>query len=826
MIGELITSAPGALSGCVRQFGKWVTLYILILSAQPGYSQYETYLPGFSQVIVTNGLSNPTTMAFAPDGRIFVAEQGGKLRVIKNGTLLPTPFVQLSVYSEGEAGLIGVAIDPHFDNNHYVYLYYTVAAAGYYHNRISRFTATGDVAVAGSETLVLDLNPLNYAEQHNGGAMNFGPDGKLYVGVGDSHNPDSAQNLDTYLGKILRINPDGSVPSGNPFTTGSDERKRIWAYGLRNPYSFSIHPVTGYLFINDVGESSWEEINKATVGGLNFGWPLAEGASTNPAYTNPIFAYPHTDSRCAITGGVIFQPTTTTYPASFFGSYFYQDFCTSAISTLNLSDSTLSPVSFAENLPGLPVSLKVGSDGNLYFFSRNNNSLYKIIYTTNLAPAITSQPANTTVPQGRTARFAVSASGATPFSYQWQKNRVNIAGATSFTYAVTNTVLADTGWYRVVIKNSVDSVISDSARLVLSAYDALPIVTINTPLNHTIYRAGDVIRFSGAATDFEEGILPPGAFVWTVEFHHNTHYHDGPPIASGISSGQFTIPDQGETSANVFYRLILTVTDSLGGSSSTSVDIDPHVVPVTFMTNPAGLPLYVDGQPISTPLSRSFVSGLLVDLSATTSATVNNAVYVFNHWSPGIGEDGRMTVPDSNTTYTAVYVHQQCTPPAGLPTRAITDTSATLAWYYPDATDSTRYEIRWRSADSSTAWASVGSLTATNGSGVYSLTGLTNMTRYEWQIRSFCSSTDSSAFSPSQFFHAATPCADQHTVRSGSWADPTVWSCNRIPVGTDVVHLRHEVSIPVNYTAYGQGLLYELPVQLIWKTGSRLLLNQ
>ncbi len=293
--------------------------FSLFLVLNSAVAQYEAFPPGFGQVLVTNGLNYPTAIAFAPDGRIFVAEQGGKLRVIKDNVLLSTPFAELYVYAGGEAGLGGVVLDPDFATNQYVYVYHTVHGSweSPWHNRITRFTANGDVAVPGSETLILMLDPLSYAEQHNGGTMRFGPDGKLYVSVGDSRNPNNAKNTDTYLGKILRINSDGSVPAGNPFLTGSDQKKRLWAYGLRNPYSFSFQPGTGRLFVNDVGEESWEEINDATTGGLNFGWPTVEGVSGNPAYTDPVFAYDHADSKCAITGGCfstrqppVIQPVT------------------------------------------------------------------------------------------------------------------------------------------------------------------------------------------------------------------------------------------------------------------------------------------------------------------------------------------------------------------------------------------------------------------------------------------------------------------------------------------------------------------------------------
>src|SRR5689334_16582272 len=159
---------------------------------------------GFAESLVAGGMPAPTAMAFAPDGRIFVCEKAGNLRVIQNGSLLATPFLTVSVNTDGERGLIGVAIDPNFATNNFIYIYYTPSAEPV-HNRLSRFTASGNVAASGSEQSLLELPNLD-AATHNGGAIHFGPDGKLYVAVGDNGVGADAQSLDSLLGKILRLN--------------------------------------------------------------------------------------------------------------------------------------------------------------------------------------------------------------------------------------------------------------------------------------------------------------------------------------------------------------------------------------------------------------------------------------------------------------------------------------------------------------------------------------------------------------------------------------------------------------------------------------------
>src|SRR4051812_8193351 len=192
-------------------------------------------LPGFADALVAGGMTRPVAMDFAPDGRIFVTEQPGDVRVIKDGQLLPTPFVTLNVSSTGERGVLGITLDPNFSQNHFVYVYYT-ATTPVVHNRVSRFTASGNVAVAGSEKVLLDLDPLSNATNHNGGAIHFGPDGKLYVSQGENANPPNAQTLSNRFGKILRINSDGSIPTDNPFfNSAAGDNRSIWAMGLRNP---------------------------------------------------------------------------------------------------------------------------------------------------------------------------------------------------------------------------------------------------------------------------------------------------------------------------------------------------------------------------------------------------------------------------------------------------------------------------------------------------------------------------------------------------------------------------------------------------------------
>ncbi|MEY2420426.1 MAG: hypothetical protein QOI95_493 [Acidimicrobiaceae bacterium] len=342
---------------------------------------------GFSATSVT-GLTNPTAMAIAADGRIFVSEQGGKLRVVKNGALLAAAFVQLSVNSSGERGLLGVTFDPNFVANGFVYVYYTVPSPTV-HNRVSRFTANGDTATPGSESVLLDLPAVDNTN-HNGGGIHFGPDGKLYIAVGENGHSERAQELTNPFGKLLRINSDGSIPADNPFNDGGGANyDAIWAFGLRNPFTFGFQPGTGRLFANDVGQDTWEEVDDVFKG-ANFGWPgregpCVQGSTTNcgpPPFgiANPVFAYTHSEG-CAITGGAFYNPqpsATEPFPANYNGAYFLGDLCGGWLRTLAPAGYGSVTAFTAPDSSVSPVDIGVASDGSVWYVARGQNSLVHV----------------------------------------------------------------------------------------------------------------------------------------------------------------------------------------------------------------------------------------------------------------------------------------------------------------------------------------------------------------------------------------------------------------------------------------------------------------
>ncbi|MBC7809377.1 MAG: PQQ-dependent sugar dehydrogenase [Akkermansiaceae bacterium] len=343
-------------------------------------------LPGFEITGYASGISSPTAMAFAPDGRLFVAEQGGNLRVIKNGVTQATPFATLAVNSVGERGFLGITFDPDFASNGFVYLYHTEPAplGGAPFNRVSRFTANGDVAVAGSRVTLLNLEGLG-PTNHNGGAIHFGADGKLYVAVGDNATPSNAQSLNNRLGKILRINADGTIPEDNPFfATATGDNRSIYALGLRNPFTFGVQSGTGLTYVNDVGQNTWEEVNVLGAG-RNFGWGSGGGANEGPfdpaafpTFAPPLVAYEHgsgTERGFSIAGGAFYNPAVNSFGTPYLGDYFYADFVNGWIRSVDAGTGNTSM--FASGLGNI-TDLQVGSDGALYYTNRQNGSVGRI----------------------------------------------------------------------------------------------------------------------------------------------------------------------------------------------------------------------------------------------------------------------------------------------------------------------------------------------------------------------------------------------------------------------------------------------------------------
>ncbi|MDX2162098.1 MAG: PQQ-dependent sugar dehydrogenase [bacterium] len=361
-------------------------LSFLVMLLPASTVRAAVFLDGFTESLVVDGLGRPTAMALAPDGRIFITDQDGAVLVVRDGALLAEPFITLETDSRNERGVVGIAVDPNYLENQWVYIYYTVPATATdpAHNRIVRYTHADDLAVPGSEQVILNLDPLGNDTNHNGGGMHFGPhDGMLYLGTGENAVTPNAQSLESRLGKILRFRPDGTIPTDNPFYAEAEgDNRMIWAMGLRNPYTFAFN-AAGRMLINDVGSHfdvppgwiPYEEVNEG-IAGANYGWPVVEGAfdpAAHPAFTNPLFTYEHTgaepdDHGCAPTGGVFYEPENLTFPPEYHGAYLFADHCSGWIRRLD--PATGDVYRFIYQAPYGLLDLDVSAAGDLYYLAR------------------------------------------------------------------------------------------------------------------------------------------------------------------------------------------------------------------------------------------------------------------------------------------------------------------------------------------------------------------------------------------------------------------------------------------------------------------------
>lgn len=352
----------------------------------PAGAGAATLPAGFAESQVATGL-NPTTMSFAPDGRLFLCEKHGLLRVIVDSALLPAPVLDLSekIDAWNERGLLSVCFDPEFSRNGWIYVFYTLNrdpkdnGHASSNNRVSRFTLKGNVADPKSEKVILELNKLSKTGWHNGGGLAFGKDGKLYISTGENANGGYAQDPSNLLGKLLRIEKDGSIPKDNPnYREYQGENRAIVALGLRNPFSIAMQRKTGLLYVNMVG-ANFEQIEAYDSGtapvAVNYGWPGIDGPPRNqqqpPGYRAPVYAYDHgRGDGVALCGGDFYEPVkpgAEAFPAEYAGRFFFSDY-KGWIKSIDPAKPG-ERADFATKI-NRPIDVKVAPDGALWYIER------------------------------------------------------------------------------------------------------------------------------------------------------------------------------------------------------------------------------------------------------------------------------------------------------------------------------------------------------------------------------------------------------------------------------------------------------------------------
>lgn len=573
--------------------------------------------PGFESETVASGLLLPTSMTFSSDGKIFIAEKNGAVRVVKNGALLPNPVITLTdVNTYGDRGLIGIAADPDFVENGYLYLSYTfenspgVNFSGSKTARIVRVTVIDDVASESSKVVLVgsiggtaenpscdnfptvsDCVPSD-SSSHSAGGLRFGPDGKLYASLGEGASFDyvdaralRSQNLDSLGGKILRLNPDGTAPADNPFYNGDPDsnRSKVYAYGLRNAFRFNFKPSDGALFAGDVGWSTWEEINRI-LPGANYGWPCKEGTENavqspgGPGYqcqaagsVDPLYFYRHNEAGAgAIAAGAF--PAEGAYPAEFSSSFFFGDFAQNFIRRIVL-DANNTVLSVREDIidnPGGPVDLSAGLDGNIYYLSIYNGTLQRLVFTTgnrNPSAVLNAGPVAGLAPL--TVQYSSSGSSdpnGDTLQYLWTFGD----GETS-TLANPSHVFAGNGVYNSILKVTDGHGGVDIKSTKITVGNRSPKANIASPASGTLYSPGQSISLNGSGGDDEDGTLPASSMRWTIILHHNVHTHVLQEFI-GVAAPVLIAPDHGGE-LDVYTEVLLTVTDSNGLTGTESINL-------------------------------------------------------------------------------------------------------------------------------------------------------------------------------------------------------------------------------------------------------------
>jgi glucose/arabinose dehydrogenase len=726
-----------------------------------------TLPPGFQESVVFSGLTQPTAVRFAPapDGRIFVAEKRGVIKVFDNLTdTSPVVFADLNVnvYNFWDRGLLGMALAPNFPASPYVYVLYTYdhvlgspdaaprwGTPGVYSDpcptppgatgdgcvvsgRLSRLQAAGNVMTGAEQVLIEDW--CQQYPSHSTGAVEFGRDGALYAsggdgasfnfvdygqdgspvnpcgdppgGVGAALTPPTAeggalrsQDLRTagdpvsLDGTIIRVDPaTGAARPDNPLAGSPDANaRRIIAYGQRNPFRFTMRPNTDELWAGDVGWNEWEEINRipSTTDGTveNFGWPCYEGNGRQSGYdsanlniceslygqpsavTAPYHAYHHNSrvvaNETCPTGsssiaGLQFEfAQGGSYPAEYQDALFFADYSRDCIwAMLKGADGHPAPgrirtfVAAAAN----PVNLETGPGGDLFYADFDGGTIRRISYTAaNRAPTAVAEATPTTGSAPLTVAFDGSGSSdpdGDTISYAWDLDGDGAYDDAS-SAAASHTYASD-GVHTASLRVTDAQGASGTDSVTITVGNSPPVATINTPTAGMTWRVGDVVSFSGSATDPQDGTLPASALSWELVLQHcpsNCHTH---PVQSypGVAGGSFTAPDHEYPS---HLELRLTARDSGGLTTTVSRRLDPRTVALTFQTNPGGLQLTVGAATATASFTRTVIVGSRNSISAPSPQRKGNKDWRFVSWSDGGAQSHDIFAPATATTYTAKF---------------------------------------------------------------------------------------------------------------------------------------------------------------------------
>ncbi|MFY2556995.1 PQQ-dependent sugar dehydrogenase [Corallococcus terminator] len=676
-----------------------------------------TLPPAYSEVLVTR-VERPTALAFTPDGRMLITTQPGQLRVFTGGVLLPTPALNLAakVCSNGERGLLGIAVDPVFTITRHVFLYYTFNklntcvsnTPNVPVNRVSRFTLSDTNTVDPDSELILLDNIPSTASNHNGGDLHFGTNGFLYISVGDggcqlgdpsrcAGQNTTARRLDVPLGKMLRVRKNGEIPTDNPFAATPGSRRcahpagvppgtgpcqEIFATGLRNPFRFAMRPGTSSFLINDVGQGLWEEINEGILG-ADYGWNTREGHCANgsttncgppPAgMTNPLFDYKHGTNPTgspfqgcdSITGGA-FAPDGAWAPEDD-GAYFFSDYVCGKVFKLTRGPGGAVTVSaFATGLGNSSaVTLRFGPAGTgqaLYYTTyAGGGEVHRITFTdtSNRRPmaAITAFPTQGSIPLTVTFNGGASSDpDGDSLTYLWTFGDGTPVTQTSSATTIHDYTTNGTYMASLTVRDSSGATSTQAARIRIDAGNTAPTVSITSPATSLRFRVGQFLVLSGHATDAEDGPLPDTQLTWRAVLHHNEHTH---PLMTATTGNNLILvapePEDLPAVTENYVEVLLTATDSRGRTTTVSHSVLPRIVDVALTSIPSGLRLEVNGTSFNTPAIIKSWERYTLNVAAPAQFDSQGVWQVWTSWSDaGTRVHGYLT-PASNSSLVAIY---------------------------------------------------------------------------------------------------------------------------------------------------------------------------
>ncbi len=624
---------------------------------------------GFTRTAVWINNGGVSAIAPLPDGRVLASALFGYISLVREGQAPILLHIIPDVVTTDEHGVLGLCIDPAFDKNGFFYVLYT--GPGPY-NLVARYTLANNAVNPASRTVIWQNPGLCPGASHQGGAINFGPDGNLYIATGDQYDtPANAQTLVNQHGKILRLAADGSVPPDNPFVTTPGAQPQIFAYGLRNPFRFSIDQLTGSLWIGDVGGSAHEEIDHGHAA-ANFGWPFMEGPLCSIGscanFHEPAWSYAHGDPLLSPTfeGAVICGPVYrgTAFPPAYRNQLYYADHVNGWIRRLafDANGEVTDDLPFDSSPAAkLIVDLKLGQDGALYYAVIQDNpstlaGVYKISATTggNQPPVVVANAAPRQGDAPLSVQFDSAGTidpdaGPQPLTFLW-----NFGDGQNSTIPSPQHSYPTRGVFHATLTASdgLDPITSNPIAITVGH---APVPTITLPAQGVEYSAGDTIMFAGTATDAEDGTMPPSAFTWSFVLVHLNHTHPFMGSLTGVQGGSFVVPSSGHDPEHTHYRIDLTVRDSDGITTTTSRDLVPRISELRFDTAPAGIPVFLDGRALATPSLYESLVGFEHELSAQPTFMLGGQMYQFRAWSGGQGVSFPFVSPAGGGAFTAIY---------------------------------------------------------------------------------------------------------------------------------------------------------------------------